>query len=113
MRLWNIIVSVLSALLFLVIMVEYPILGIVLIAIWVMGVYARWAHSKNRKLRATLRAIEKQLQPLSTFQRDFQRLVDMADQYITAQAREHEREHPAMGTEFEFAPREFSPVENN
>ncbi|MHA1674303.1 MAG: hypothetical protein ACTSYI_11840 [Promethearchaeota archaeon] len=109
----NILLPVLSALLFLVILVEYQILGIVLIALWVIGVYARWAHSKNRKLRATLRAIEKQLRPLEKFQRDFHQLVEITEEYIKNKAREQERDHPAMGSNLEFAPTEFSPVGEN
>ena len=42
---------------------------------------------------------------------DFQTLVEMGDLYMTKKAREQERDHPAMGTEFDFGAREFSLAE--
>ncbi|MHA1522727.1 MAG: hypothetical protein ACTSRK_21395 [Promethearchaeota archaeon] len=111
MRISSILLPVLSALLFLVILVEYRILGIVLIVLWIIGVYARWAHSKNRKLRATLRAIESQLKPLAGLERQFKVLVEMTKVYIKNKEREEQRDHPAMGSTFGIGAQEFSPVE--
>lgn len=112
-RLWKITTNILLVLLIGIIAVEYPWIAVALLGFFMFSHYVKWMYGKNRRLRARIKAVEKQLKPLNKVAYELEQMRELFEKYLRDlnYQREHEQEESYQVVDDFFPERKDAVIE--